>query len=87
MVPESLDNLTSKERHSIYRMLRLKVVVSADRPIEVTGVFGGPLETSAHHSAKTDGMWLQIPKVDRTPALGFRALLTEGDAGVELALI
>jgi site-specific DNA recombinase len=57
MVPETLDNLTSKERHSIYRMLRLKVVVSADRPIEVTGVFGGPLETSAHRSAKTEGMW------------------------------
>jgi hypothetical protein len=25
-------------------------------------------------------IWLQIPEVDRTPALGFRALLTENGA-------
>ena len=43
-VPETLDSLTSKERHSIYKMLRLRIVVSADGPMEITGVFGGPLE-------------------------------------------
>ena len=43
MVPENLDSLASEERHSVYRMLRLKVVVSADGSVEVTGVFGGPL--------------------------------------------
>jgi hypothetical protein len=77
MVPKTLDNLTSEERHSIYRMLRLKAVVSADGSVEVTGVFGGPLETSAHRSTKTEVTWLRIPEVDRTRGLGFRALLTE----------
>jgi len=43
MVPEALEDLVSEERHAIYEMLRLKVVVSADMPVEVTGVFGGPL--------------------------------------------
>jgi hypothetical protein len=81
MVPETLDNLTSEERHSIYRMLRLKAVVSADGSVEVTGVFGGPLETSAHRSTKTEVTWLRIPEVDRTHGIGFRAFLT--DNGIE----
>jgi hypothetical protein len=81
MVPETLDNLTSEERHSIYRMLRLKAVVSADGPVEVTGVFGGPLETSAHRSTKTEVTWLRIPEVDRTHGIRFRAFLT--DNGIE----
>jgi len=41
MVPETLENLTSEERHDIYKMMRLKVVFSAEEPVEVTGVFGG----------------------------------------------
>jgi hypothetical protein len=32
--------------------------------------------------------WLRIPEIDRTPALGFRALLTEeGARSVELARV
>jgi len=81
MVPETLDNLTSEERHSIYRMLRLKVMVSSDGSVEVTGVFGGPLETSAHRSTKTEVTWLRIPEVDRTHGIRFRAFLT--DNGIE----
>jgi len=81
MVPETLDNLTSEERHSIYRMLRLKGVVSADGSVEVTGVFGGPLETSAHRSTNTEVTWLRIPEVDRTHGIRFRAFLT--DNGIE----
>ena len=45
MVPETLDSLTSKERNGIYEMPRLRVVVFADEPVEITDVFGGPLET------------------------------------------
>jgi site-specific DNA recombinase len=56
MVPEALHNLTSEERHSIYKMLRLRVVVSADGPAEVTGVFDGLLEARASGSVKTEGM-------------------------------
>ena len=81
ILPKTLDNLTSEERHSIYRKLRLKAVVSADGSVEVTGVFGGPLETSAHRSTKTEVTWLRIPEVDRTHGIGFRAFLT--DNGIE----
>jgi hypothetical protein len=84
MVSEILDNLTSKEYRSIYKMLQLWVVVSADGPLEITDVFGRPLEACALRSVKTEGMSLRIPEVDRTPALGFRALLTEGDTDVLL---
>jgi hypothetical protein len=85
MVLETLDSLTSKERHSIYNMLRLRIVVSADEPMEITGVFGGPLEACTARSVRPGGMWLRIPEVDRTPTLGFRVLLTANGAGsVEL---
>jgi hypothetical protein len=40
-VPEELDDLTSEERHQIYKMLRLQVVVGPDMPPEVSGTFGG----------------------------------------------
>ena len=43
MVPETLDSLTSKEHHGINNMLQPRVVVSADGPLEITDVFGGPL--------------------------------------------
>ena len=77
MVLEISDNLTSEERHSIYKMLRLRVVVSADGPMEITGAFGGPLEACTARSARPGGMWLQIPEFNRTTELRFRALLTE----------
>jgi hypothetical protein len=74
-----------RQRHGIYRMLRLKAVVFADGRVEVTGVFGGPLEMDPSRSVETGVMWLRIPEVDRTPALGFRASLTEGaDPRVQL---
>ncbi|MDF2703695.1 MAG: hypothetical protein K0S10_2641 [Rubrobacteraceae bacterium] len=65
-------------------MLQPRGVVSADGPLEITDVFGRPLEACALRSVKTEGMSLRIPEVDRTPALGFRALLTEGDTDVLL---
>ena len=37
MAPEALDALSAKERHRLYRMLRLRVVANPDRSIEVTG--------------------------------------------------
>jgi site-specific DNA recombinase len=57
MIPEALDDLTSKERHDVYRMMRLKVLIPADGPVEVTGVFGEPLEASAPRSVKAEGKW------------------------------
>ena len=43
MVPQALDNLTSEERHQIYRMLRVEVVVCPNEKVEVTGaLFADP---------------------------------------------
>jgi hypothetical protein len=80
MVSEILDNLTSKEYRSIYKMLQPRLVVSADGPLEITDVFGRPLEAYALRSVKTEGVSLPIPRFHRTPELGFRALLTENGA-------
>lgn len=38
MVPEELDRLDAAERHQVYKMLRLKVVIHPDASLEVTGV-------------------------------------------------
>jgi site-specific DNA recombinase len=45
MVPDALDNLTSEERHRIYKMMRLHVNMYADGLIEITGAFDGLLAT------------------------------------------
>jgi site-specific DNA recombinase len=40
MVPEALDSLGPEERHRIYKMLRLKVLVYPEAHLEVSGVLG-----------------------------------------------
>jgi hypothetical protein len=88
MVPEDLEDLASEERHAIYKMLRLRVVVFADKPVEVTGVFGGPLGAEATRSAKTEVSSMSAPKVHRTPELRFRVmLLGNGAEQLELAAL
>jgi site-specific DNA recombinase len=37
MAPEALEALSAEERHRLYRMLRLRVVVNPDRSIKMTG--------------------------------------------------
>lgn len=37
---EALDGLSSEERCQMYRLLRLKVVVNAERDLEVSGALG-----------------------------------------------
>jgi len=37
---EALDTLTPDEKHQLYRILRLEVVVREDRTVEVSGAFG-----------------------------------------------
>jgi hypothetical protein len=54
VVPEALDELTSEERHRVYKMMRLNVVMYADGLVEVTGAFGGLLDTSGVVSVKTE---------------------------------
>jgi hypothetical protein len=57
MIPEALDDLTPEERRDVYKMMRLKVIVFSDGSVEVTGVFGGPLELGAFRSMKTEDSW------------------------------
>jgi hypothetical protein len=52
MVPEALDDLTSEERHRVYKMMRLNVVMYADGLVEVAGALGGLLDTSRVVSVK-----------------------------------
>jgi hypothetical protein len=46
IAPEALDSLTPEERHQLYKMLRLNVVVRLDANLEVSGVFGNGLLVS-----------------------------------------
>lgn len=39
--PEALDSLTPEERHQLYKMLRLRVTLTIEGEIEVSGVFFG----------------------------------------------
>ena len=54
MGPEALDDLTLEERHHLYKMMRLPVVVYADELAEVTGAIGGLLDTPGMISVKTE---------------------------------
>ena len=69
MIPETLDSLTSKERHSIYKLPRLRVVVFADEPVEITGVFGEPSEAHTSIPVKSEAMRAAIPVDERRPSL------------------
>ncbi|MDQ3361139.1 MAG: hypothetical protein M3534_05645, partial [Actinomycetota bacterium] len=55
MVPEALDALTPEERHRVYKMMRLNVVMSADGLAKVTGTFGDPSGMPEDFSMKTVG--------------------------------
>jgi hypothetical protein len=46
IAPEALDSLALEERHQLYKMFRLNVVVRLDANLEVSGVFGDGLLVS-----------------------------------------
>jgi hypothetical protein len=46
IAPEALDSLAPEERHQLYKMLRLEVVVRPDANLEVRGAFGEGLLVS-----------------------------------------
>jgi len=46
MAPEALDSLIPEERHRLYKMLRITVIVQPDTTVEVSGVFGEGLSVS-----------------------------------------
>jgi len=43
LAPEALESLEPEERHRIYKMLKLRVIVGSDGGFEVNGAFGGDL--------------------------------------------
>ncbi|MDP9475500.1 MAG: zinc ribbon domain-containing protein, partial [Actinomycetota bacterium] len=54
MVPEALDDLTPEERHRVYKMLRLNVIMYAEGLVEISGVFGGLVDMKSSNSVKTE---------------------------------
>jgi hypothetical protein len=46
IAPEALEALTPEERHHLYRMLRLEVIIRPDANLEVSGVFGEGMPVS-----------------------------------------
>jgi hypothetical protein len=46
IAPEALDSLTPEERHRLYKMLRLEVLVRPDSSLEVSGLFGEAVSLS-----------------------------------------
>ena len=49
MVPEALDRLEPSERHQVYKMLRLQVLIHRDGSLEVSGVFGNSFVSENQH--------------------------------------
>lgn len=52
MVPQALDGLTPEERHQVYKMLRVEVVVDANGRVEVTGALRADPEVCNSRSAR-----------------------------------
>ena len=46
IAPEALNSLIPEERHRLYKMLRINVIVQPDTTLEVSGVFGEGLSVS-----------------------------------------
>ena len=46
IAPEALDCLIPEERHRLYKLLRIAVIVQPDITLEVSGVFGEGLSVS-----------------------------------------
>lgn len=85
LAPDALDSLTSEERHQLYKMLRLKVLVakSGDLEIELAGV---PVDGLDDRSSGEEVTSRRAPQGGRTPVLRFRAYLEENGARrIELA--
>ncbi len=75
IVPEDLDGFTLEQRHTLYRMMRLKVLVAPDgKAPNLTADWGCNASSTPRSSS-----------IFTTHALRFRAVLTE-DGGKEVEL-
>jgi DNA repair exonuclease SbcCD ATPase subunit len=80
MTPAALDELTSEERHQVYRMLRLQVYVQPNGDIEIRGVL-------TEEGLYSDGNVTTYPKKYKPQSeLRFRALLM-GNGAERLELV
>jgi hypothetical protein len=55
MTPEALDDLSSEERHHVYKLLRLRVEVSPDSSLDVSGVLGDSFVPENEHQGVSLG--------------------------------
>ena len=47
IAPEALDRLIPEERHRLYKLLRITVIVQPDTTLEISGIFGEGLSVSS----------------------------------------
>jgi len=47
IAPEALDSLIPEERHRLYKLLRITVIVQPDTTLEISGIFGEGLSVSS----------------------------------------
>jgi hypothetical protein len=56
MVPEALDDLTPEERHHVYKMLQLRMLVDPDGTLRVSGTFGDELHLGEYGATSANGV-------------------------------
>ena len=81
MTPEALDNLSPEERHSSYKLLKLRVDMHLDGTLEVSGVL-----RKAPEVCNPESIYLYDLNFTHARALRFHTLLGEETSAVELTL-
>ncbi|MBD0328108.1 MAG: recombinase family protein, partial [Pyrinomonadaceae bacterium] len=56
MIPGALNDLAPEERHHVYKMLRLRILVHPDGILEVSGTYGNVLELSEYGPTPASGV-------------------------------
>jgi len=87
LAAEILAGLTPKERHQVYKMLRVRAVVNVDGTLEVSGALAGAIGVSNWETAPTYRAEFTTPSgLKRLTELRLRAWLTSsGTRHIELA--
>jgi hypothetical protein len=69
MVPEALDDLTPEQRHHVYKMLQLRILVDPDGTLRVSGTFGDKLQLGEYGPTRASGASTSA-KPSPTPSCG-----------------
>ncbi len=67
MVQGALETLTPEERHHVYKLLRLQVVVSPDGPAEVSGTFGTDIVICSSETTSSRPSTLPLTRTTARP--------------------